>query len=232
MNTPRDVTSVDDNFQPLHSVLGSFSIESILNKATLDTQENKHEESSSEKRGDVNSGTLPMPSYISSSCARDEAQVLAKDAEGVRRQSSSSRGDDTKKRPRTAFTNEQIKDLEAEFQKSKYLSVSRRMELANSLSLTETQIKIWFQNRRTKWKRKMAAEMEYALNAQGYIFPSHPPMYACGSPGPMRTCSRASLEIHAPYSRPVPHTSQYCYQYNYAAFMPGYAAQQQGFFTP
>ena len=82
--------------------------------------------------------------------------------------------EDTKKRPRTAFTNEQIKELESDFQKSKYLSVCRRMELSKSLSLTETQIKIWFQNRRTKWKRKLAAEMEYALNAQGFIFPSHP----------------------------------------------------------
>lgn len=83
-------------------------------------------------------------------------------------------GAESKKRPRTAFTNEQIKALESEFQKNKYLSVSRRVELSKSLKLTETQIKIWFQNRRTKWKRKLAAEMEYALAAQGYLFPSHP----------------------------------------------------------
>ena len=79
-----------------------------------------------------------------------------------------------KKRPRTAFTNEQIKTLESEFQRSKYLSVARRMELSKSLKLTEMQIKIWFQNRRTKWKRKLAAEMEYAIAAQGYLYPSHP----------------------------------------------------------
>lgn len=79
-----------------------------------------------------------------------------------------------KKRPRTAFTNEQIKALESDFQRSKYISVARRMELSKSLKLTETQIKIWFQNRRTKWKRKLAAEMEYAIAAQGYLYPSHP----------------------------------------------------------
>lgn len=79
-----------------------------------------------------------------------------------------------KKRPRTAFTNEQIKALESEFQRSKYLSVARRMELSKTLKLTEAQIKIWFQNRRTKWKRKLAADMEYAIAAQGYLYPSHP----------------------------------------------------------
>ncbi|XP_045482384.1 homeobox protein ceh-19-like [Harmonia axyridis] len=68
--------------------------------------------------------------------------------------------DDKKKRPRTAFTGAQIKALEAEFEKNKYLSVAKRCQLSKTLKLTETQIKIWFQNRRTKWKRKYTNDIE------------------------------------------------------------------------
>ncbi|XP_063835894.1 homeobox protein MSH-B [Ostrinia nubilalis] len=75
---------------------------------------------------------------------------------------SSSRG----KRARTAFSAQQIKSLEAEFEKNRYLSVAARGRLARQLRLTETQIKIWFQNRRTKWKRKYTNDVE--LLAQQY----------------------------------------------------------------
>uniref|UniRef100_A0A182SSD9 Homeobox domain-containing protein n=1 Tax=Anopheles maculatus TaxID=74869 RepID=A0A182SSD9_9DIPT len=68
--------------------------------------------------------------------------------------------DDRKKRPRTAFSAAQIKALEMEFERGKYLSVAKRTALAKQLHLTETQIKIWFQNRRTKWKRKYTADVE------------------------------------------------------------------------
>ncbi|XP_074624073.1 uncharacterized protein LOC141882032 [Acropora palmata] len=89
--------------------------------------------------------------------------------------------DPTKKRKRTAFTGTQVKELEGEFRRSKYLTISRRTELSKSLKLTETQIKIWFQNRRTKWKRKMAAEMESSAHASGnlYVYPHHPGIHHC-----------------------------------------------------
>ena len=52
----------------------------------------------------------------------------------------SAAADDRKKRPRTAFTAAQIKALESEFEKNKYLSVSKRMQLSKQLKLTETQV--------------------------------------------------------------------------------------------
>ncbi len=88
--------------------------------------------------------------------------------------------DPSKKRKRTAFTTTQVKELESEFRRSKYLTISRRTELSKSLKLTETQIKIWFQNRRTKWKRKIAAEMEFSMRSSGNVYgPHHPGIHHC-----------------------------------------------------
>ena len=57
------------------------------------------------------------------------------------------------------------------FQVDKYLSVSKRMELSKALNLTEVQIKTWFQNRRTKWKKQLTSRLKIAQR-QG-LFPSH-----------------------------------------------------------
>ncbi|KAI6174992.1 Motor neuron and pancreas homeobox protein 1 [Aphelenchoides bicaudatus] len=57
------------------------------------------------------------------------------------------------RRPRTTFTSEQLIELERQYSETKYLSRPLRYKLAQELGLTETQIKIWFQNRRMKNKR-------------------------------------------------------------------------------
>ncbi len=57
------------------------------------------------------------------------------------------------RRKRTAFTSSQLLELEKEFIAKKYLSLNERSDIARLLNLSEMQIKIWFQNRRAKWKR-------------------------------------------------------------------------------
>ncbi|XP_063315926.1 homeobox protein HMX1 [Pelobates fuscus] len=67
-----------------------------------------------------------------------------------------------KKKTRTVFSRSQVFQLETTFDMKRYLSSSERAGLAASLHLTETQVKIWFQNRRNKWKRQLAADLEAA----------------------------------------------------------------------
>ncbi|XP_076830895.1 NK1 transcription factor related 2-like,a [Brachyhypopomus gauderio] len=97
------------------------------------------------------------------------------------------------RRARTAFTYEQLVALENKFRATRYLSVCERLNLALSLSLTETQVKIWFQNRRTKWKKQNpGADGTMQQNASPGTSIS-PSTGACG-PGP------AGFQSFTPFS--------------------------------
>ncbi|XP_069122576.1 barH-like 2 homeobox protein [Argopecten irradians] len=72
------------------------------------------------------------------------------------------------RKARTAFTDHQLNSLEKTFERQKYLSVQDRMELAAKLNLTDTQVKTWYQNRRTKWKRQTAVGLELLAEAGNY----------------------------------------------------------------
>lgn len=65
-----------------------------------------------------------------------------------------------KKKTRTVFSRSQVHQLETTFNLKRYLSSSERVVLAKALRLTETQVKIWFQNRRNKWKRQVVTEFD------------------------------------------------------------------------
>lgn len=59
-----------------------------------------------------------------------------------------------KRRKRTIFTSDQLKRLESAFDRQQYLVGTERERLARELNLSETQVKIWFQNRRIKWRKE------------------------------------------------------------------------------
>lgn len=50
--------------------------------------------------------------------------------------------------------------LQVRFRDQKYLASSERAVLARELCMTDGQVKTWFQNRRTKWRRQTAEERE------------------------------------------------------------------------
>ncbi|XP_039701462.1 homeobox protein Nkx-6.1 [Pteropus medius] len=111
--------------------------------------------------GTANKGGAPSPSGaaaldlgpISLSCVQNQGSILL-DKDGKR------------KHTRPTFSGQQIFALEKTFEQTKYLAGPERARLAYSLGMTESQVKVWFQNRRTKWRKKHAAEMATAKKKQ------------------------------------------------------------------
>ncbi|XP_041912822.1 barH-like 2 homeobox protein [Alosa sapidissima] len=119
------------------------------------------------------------------------------------------------RKARTAFSDHQLNQLERSFERQKYLSVQDRMDLAAALNLTDTQVKTWYQNRRTKWKRQTAVGLELLAEAGNYsalqrMFPSpyfyHPSLL--GSMDSTTAAAAAAAMYSSMYRTPsAPHPS-------------------------
>ncbi|XP_039217461.1 homeobox protein HMX1 [Crotalus tigris] len=113
--------------------------------------------------GEQQGASQPKPPEESQEAGRARSGPRADDKQRPESaEAGEARAGGRKKKTRTVFSRSQVFQLESTFDVKRYLSSSERAGLAASLRLTETQVKIWFQNRRNKWKRQLAADLEAA----------------------------------------------------------------------
>ncbi|XP_054167355.1 homeobox even-skipped homolog protein 2-like [Oppia nitens] len=133
---------------PMSPCVGHCNISHSDHGEDIDMDDDNQSDSGSEKDMDEDKNKL-------------NGHLIHKDS-NIQNNNNGINGNRRKKKTRTVFTRSQVFQLESTFDMKRYLSSSERAGLAASLHLTETQVKIWFQNRRNKWKRQLAAELEAA----------------------------------------------------------------------
>ncbi|KAL3041857.1 hypothetical protein OYC64_019938 [Pagothenia borchgrevinki] len=115
------------------------------------------------------------------------------------------------RRPRTAFTAEQISSLERAFKRNAYLGTQDKSELCKKLSLSDKQIRNWFQNRRMKLKRTVQDALAHACQANvASQFMHYPELQAYRSgPYPRYHSAAAAQDVQAAGSYIHPHSLHY-----------------------
>ncbi|XP_054014146.1 uncharacterized protein LOC128895509 [Hylaeus anthracinus] len=125
---PHSITQMQHSQQQQQQQAKSFTIDAILglrnNPREKRSQQQQYKKHQGQEGGTKNSG--------SSSCSSGSGKL---------------------KRVRTIFTAEQLERLEGEFARQQYMVGPERLYLAHALRLTEAQVKVWFQNRRIKWRK-------------------------------------------------------------------------------